>query len=45
MPVAWVDGKPLGAGRPGPLTARFRKLYWEKREAGWRGTAVEDLLA
>jgi branched-chain amino acid aminotransferase len=45
MPVAWVDGKPLGAGRPGPLTARFRKLYWEKREAGWRGTAVKDLLA
>jgi branched-chain amino acid aminotransferase len=46
MPVSWVDRKPLGAGgRPGPLTTRFRTLYWEKREAGWRGTAVKDLLA
>jgi branched-subunit amino acid aminotransferase/4-amino-4-deoxychorismate lyase len=45
MPVSWVDGKPLGGGRPGPLTLRFRSLYWEKREAGWLGTSVKDLLA
>jgi branched-chain amino acid aminotransferase len=44
MPVARVDGKPLGAGRPGPLTTRFRTLYWGKREAGWLGTPVADLL-
>jgi branched-chain amino acid aminotransferase len=44
MPVSRVDGKPLGAGRPGPITTRFRTLYWEKREAGWRGTAVADLV-
>jgi len=40
-----VDGKPLGAGRPGPLTTRIRKLYWDKREAGWRGTPVADLIS
>jgi branched-chain amino acid aminotransferase len=45
MPVAQVDGRPLGAGRPGPITTRFRKLYWERREAGWLGTPVKDLLA
>ena len=44
MPVSRVDGKPLGAGKPGPVTTRFRTLYWEKREAGWRGTAVADLV-
>src|SRR5262249_31553148 len=45
LPVWRVDGKPLGAGRPGPLTTRFRTLYWSKREACWRGTAVKDLLS
>jgi branched-chain amino acid aminotransferase len=44
MPVTRVDGRPLGAGKPGPLTARLRELYWEKREAGWLGTAVRDLV-
>ncbi len=44
MPVGRVDGAPLGSGRPGPLTTRIRSLYWEKREAGWLGTRVEDLL-
>ena len=45
MPVSRVNGQPLGAGRPGPVTTRFRTLYWSKREAGWLGTAVKDLLA
>jgi branched-chain amino acid aminotransferase len=45
MPVSRVDGKPLGTGRPGPLTTRIRKLYWDKREAGWRGTPVADLVS
>jgi branched-chain amino acid aminotransferase len=44
MPVSRVDGQPLGVGRPGPVTMRVRELYWEKREAGWLGTAVKDLL-
>lgn len=44
MPVSRIDGQPLGSGRPGPLTRRLRALYWEKREAGWLGTPVKDLL-
>lgn len=44
MPVARVDGRPLSSGKPGPLTLRLRALYWEKREVGWLGTAVKDLL-
>jgi branched-chain amino acid aminotransferase len=43
MPVTRVDGRPLGDGRPVPLTARIRTLYWEKREAGWLGTPVKSL--
>ena len=44
MPVALVDGRPVGSGKPGDLTLRLRALYWEKREAGWLGTAVRTLL-
>jgi branched-chain amino acid aminotransferase len=44
MPVSHVDGRPLGSGKPGPLSHRLRGLYWEKREAGWLGTRVKDLL-
>lgn len=44
MPVSRVDGQPLGSGGPGPLSLRFRALYWEKREAGWLGTPVKELL-
>jgi branched-chain amino acid aminotransferase len=28
MPVTVVDGQPVGAGPPGPLTGRLRDLYW-----------------
>lgn len=45
MPVGRVDGQPLGRGGPGPLSRRLRALYSEKREAGWLGTRVKDLLA
>ncbi|HEV8307291.1 MAG TPA: aminotransferase class IV [Methylomirabilota bacterium] len=44
MPVSQVDGRALQSGRPGPLTTRLRALYWEKREAGWLGTPVKELL-
>jgi branched-chain amino acid aminotransferase len=45
MPVTRVDGRPVGDGRPGPLTTRVRTRYWDRREAGWLGTRVKDLLA
>jgi branched-chain amino acid aminotransferase len=42
--VTEVDGRPLGNGAPGILTSRIVKDYWAKREAGWHGTPVADLL-
>ena len=44
MPVVRVDERVLGNGVPGPITSRLRGLYWSKREAGWLGTPVGDLL-
>jgi branched-chain amino acid aminotransferase len=44
MPITRVDGKLLGDDKPGPLSAQLRTLYWAKREAGWLGTAVGDLI-
>ena len=29
MPVVAIDGRPVGSGKPGPLTARLRTLYFE----------------
>jgi branched-chain amino acid aminotransferase len=29
MPVATLDGAPVGGGRPGPVTTRVRERYWE----------------
>jgi len=29
IPVATLDGQPVGAGNPGPVTAHIRKRYWE----------------
>jgi branched-chain amino acid aminotransferase len=41
MPVSQIDGKPVGIGRPGPITSKLSKLYWSKQEAGWHSTAVD----
>ena len=32
MPVAMVDGRPVGDGCPGPMTARLTELYWRKHD-------------
>lgn len=32
MPVATVDGEPIGDGGPGPVTRRIRDLYWSKHD-------------
>ena len=29
MPVVAIDGRPVGTGKPGPLTRRLRQLYLE----------------
>jgi len=33
MPVVEIDGRPIGEGRPGPLTRRLRELYVEMARA------------
>lgn len=30
MPVTTVDGRPVGSGEPGPLTADLRRRYWAR---------------
>ena len=44
MPVTQIGETVLGDGKPGPLSTQLRALYWQKREAGWLGTRVTDLL-
>ena len=34
LPVVAVDGRPVGAGAPGPLATRLRRLYIERARAG-----------
>lgn len=43
-PVTQVDGKTLGNGAPGILTTRLMGEYSRRREAGWHGTRIEDVL-
>jgi branched-chain amino acid aminotransferase len=44
MPVATVDGRPLGHGAgAGPLSLRLRTEYWARREGGWLATPVADV--
>ena len=31
-PVTSYEGRPVGDGRPGPLTARITELYWRRHE-------------
>ncbi len=45
MPVTRVDDRPLGNAAPGMITSRLMSLYWSKREEGWYGTRVSDILA
>jgi branched-chain amino acid aminotransferase len=32
MPVATLDGRPVGSGAPGPVTMGIRRRYWELHE-------------
>ncbi len=44
MPVVQVDDRILSNGAPGPVSAKLRQLYWDRRETGWHGTAVQTLV-
>jgi branched-chain amino acid aminotransferase len=46
MPIASFNGRPFRQdGQPGPLSVLFRDQYWRRREQGWHGTRVEDVLS
>jgi branched-chain amino acid aminotransferase len=40
MPLVEIDGRPIGDGKPGPLTQRIHGLYWALRESGRDGTPI-----
>ena len=42
MPVVAIDGKPVGQGKPGPVTRRVQELY--ARMSALRAGAAEDRL-
>ena len=35
FPVTRIDGRPVGAGVPGPVTARLLNTYYARKDAGW----------
>lgn len=39
--VTMVDGRPIGDGKPGPITNQLNASYWSKREAGWHTTPID----
>ena len=40
MPIAEIDGRPIGDGKPGPMSQRVHELYWAMRESGRHGTPI-----
>jgi branched-chain amino acid aminotransferase len=40
MPLAEIDGRPIGDGKPGPVSQRVHGLYWALRESGRDGTPI-----
>jgi branched-chain amino acid aminotransferase len=32
MPIVSLDGRPVGDGKPGPVSRRLRELYWQAHE-------------
>ncbi|WP_098496354.1 aminotransferase class IV [Collimonas sp. PA-H2] len=42
MPVCVLDGRPVGTGKPGPITSLLMAEYWRRQEQGWLGTPVTN---
>jgi branched-chain amino acid aminotransferase len=40
MPLVEIDGRPIGDGKPGPLSQRMHALYWALRESDRGGTPI-----
>jgi branched-chain amino acid aminotransferase len=45
MPVSRLGGRILGNDRPGPISARLRETFWERRRQGWHATPIDDEAA
>ena len=43
IPIAKVDGRPVGTGAPGPVLARIDAAYEEHLARGWHGTPIPGL--
>jgi branched-chain amino acid aminotransferase len=41
MPLVEIDGRPIGDGKPGPLSQRMHALYWALRESDCGGTPID----
>jgi branched-chain amino acid aminotransferase len=41
MPVSRLGGRILGNDRPGPISARLRETFWERRRQGWHATPID----
>lgn len=41
VPVSMLDGRPVGEGRPGPVTRALHDLYWRRHDEGWHATPVD----
>ena len=41
MPLVEIDGRPIGDGKPGPLSQRMHALYWALRESDRGGTPID----
>ena len=44
LPVTQLNSIPIGNGHKGLITSRLQKLYWKKREDGWHGTHIHDVI-
>jgi branched-chain amino acid aminotransferase len=45
MPVSRVGGRILGNDRPGPVSLRLKRAYWQAHADGWHRTAVRAIEA
>ena len=44
MPVTRISNQPVANGQAGPLTLQLQTQYWKKREQGWHGTRIDEIL-
>lgn len=43
FPVTRLDGAPVGAGVPGPVTTRLLNSYYARKNAGWHITPIDSI--